>query len=176
MSRAHKYLLVYASILVLFTVIAVFLLLNINYFNNLYSFKQTNLNISSLCSQNKSTMIFYYSNGCSSCSLEYAAFRNVTSRFEGEWISEDFYSPYFCAYDFNITLYNQNQSAVFAPVGAAGVFTTLADGKVPFVFFGGIYSQYYKIGGFSTNTSAEEQLLKYMCLSINNIAPVCSTT
>ncbi len=170
---ARKYVLVYAIILVVFAAISAFLLLNINSLNNLYTFKQTALNMSGLCSQNKSTMIFYYGNSCPSCSTEYTAFVNVTSRFEGFWTGGSFESPFFCAYKFNVTAYNQNQSAVFAPAGAAGIFDALAESKVPFVFLGGEHSQYYKIGGFSTLSDAEQQLLQYMCASINDIAPAC---
>jgi hypothetical protein len=158
---------------VILAVFSFLLFEEISSLNGVYSFKQTYVNVSGLCSQNKSTMIFFYGNNCPSCSLEYAAFRNATSEFIGVWNGDSFLSPYFCAYDFNITAYNQNQSSIFAPVGAANIFESLSSGRIPFLFLGGLYTQYYKIGGFQDYTTAYQQIMNYICLSIKNVAPVC---
>ncbi len=177
-----KYKYVYIAVLVGFAILSLVLLQEINSLNSFYSFKQTSplfsgvvASNSSLCAANKSTMILFYANNCQSCATEINAFANVTSRFaiSGSVINGSFYSPYFCAYTFNITSYNVNSSSVMAPAGSAEVFTSLSDGKVPFVFFGGVYAEYYKIGGFSSESTAEQQLLKYTCMSINDIAPAC---
>lgn len=169
-----KIIAVYAALLIFLVGLSAYLFFDVSYLNSLHAFKQTDINISSLCSQNKSTMIFYYDNNCQSCSTEYSAFRNVTSEFAGTWTNDSFFSPYFCAYDFNVTAYNKNATSVFAPYGAVDVYNSLSGGNVPFVFLGGEYTQYYKIGGFSTYADAKQQLLSYMCKSINNIAPVCA--
>ena len=175
MYKGHlrRYAYIYALIIVILVVFSFLLFEDITSLNSTYSFKRTYVNTSGLCSQNKSVMVFFYGNNCPTCSLEYTAFRNATSAFAGSWGGDSFFSPYFCAYDFNITAYNQNQSSVFAPTGVANVFESLSDGRIPFLFLGGIYAQYYKIGGFQDDTTAYQQIMNYICLSINDVAPVC---
>ncbi len=177
-----KYKYVYIAVLVGFTILSFVLLYEIDSLNSFYSFKQTSpiasgvtVSNSSLCTANKSTMIFFYADNCQSCATELSAFTNVTSKFaiSGSAANGTFYSSYFCAYAFNITAYNTNASDVMAPPGSESVFASLAQGKVPFVFIGGAYAQYYKIGGFDSEPTAEQQLLQYACMSINDVAPAC---
>lgn len=168
-----KFVWVYVTIIIIFSVFSVYLIFDIQAINASYAFKQTDINMSGLCSTNVSTMIFFYGNNCPSCGLEKNAFQNVTSEF-GNWSGDLFHSIFFCAYNFNITAYNTNQTNVLAPSGTATVFESLANGRIPFLFLGGEHTQYYKIGGFTTTANADQQLLQYICASINNVAPACA--
>jgi hypothetical protein len=170
---AKRLLYVYIAVIVVFAVLSVYLLIRVYSLDNLYSFKQTFQNISGLCSPNKSANILFYGNNCASCMSELSAFTNVTSAFGGSWIGNKFYGPYFCAYKFNVSQYNIDPSSVQAPAGSIQLFSSLSD-RVPMVFIGGIYSQYYKIGGFTSIATAEQQLKTYICRSINDVAPTCA--
>lgn len=170
-----KIILIYVVIIAFFSVLSVFLFFDVNSLSSTYAVQTTNMNISGLCTQNKSVMILYYGNSCQSCSSELQAFENISDKFgSGSVENNTFLSPYFCAWDFNISAYNLNKT-VDVPSGALNLFAALSDSRIPFIFFGGTYAQYYKIGGFSSETLAEQNLLKYMCLSINNVAPACAS-
>ena len=174
--RGKRIILIYSAIIIFFGMLSVFLFLDINSLNSTYAFQTANINISGMCTQNKSVMVFYYANDCSSCATEYQAFQNVTSRFgTGSVENYTFQSPYFCAWDLNVSAYNKGQT-INAPAAAIEVFSTFSQSKVPFVLFGGVGVQYYKIGGFSTESTAVQDLLHYVCLAINNIAPACTST
>ncbi|MCL5009889.1 MAG: hypothetical protein M1433_02855 [Candidatus Parvarchaeota archaeon] len=169
---AKRSVYVYSIVIAVFLGLSIYFIFEIYSVSNLYSFKQTFQNISGLCSINKSTVILFYGNNCPSCQTELNAFINVTSSFAGSWLDGRYYGPYFCAYEFNITAYNENSSSVFAPAGSIQIFTSLSN-RIPMLFIGGLYAQYYKIGGFSSLAAAEQQILDYICMSINYVAPTC---
>ncbi len=179
-----KYKYVYIAVLVGFAILSLVLLQEINSLNAFQSWKPTSPLVSgvspsnsTLCTANKSTMILFYGNNGQSSVNELNAFVNVTSRFAitGSAVNGTFYSPYFCAYTFNLTAYKINSSDISAPITSIDVFTSLdPSGNYPFVFIGGLYAEYYKIGGFpGGQPEAEQQLLQYICMSINDVAPAC---
>lgn len=173
LKTAKKLLYIYVVIIVAFAGFSAYLLIRVYTLDNLYAFQPTLQDISGLCSQNESTMILFYGNNCASCQTELDAFTNVTSSFGGSWIGGQFYGPYFCAYEFNITQYNLDPSSVVAPAGSIQLFSSLSN-RIPTVFLGGMHLQYYKIGGFISLTQAKQQLKTYICKSINDIAPSCA--
>ena len=171
----RKLVITYSLIFAVLIGISIFLALQIDSLSAFYAVHSTYINESGACSpSNKSTMMLFYGSfsSCPSCSAEYEAFMNETAFF-GIWQNDTpgprFYGP-FCAYAVNMTLYDQNQSAVFAPIDAISIFQQFSQNDVPFIVFGGEYS---KIGGFSNQTVAEEQIFKYICLAINNSAVQC---
>ena len=112
--------------------------------------------------------MIYYSDSCRTCASTLGSFENATSLF-GLWENNTFYSGYFCAWTFNISAYNGN-SSTDTPYAAVSVFNQIGKDMVPMVVFNG---RYYKIGGFADNRTAYDEILKYVCLSINNSAPQC---
>lgn len=172
---ARSSLYVIIIVIIVFAVFSAYLLYRIHSLDSFYSFKTTYQNISGLCTTNESTMILFYGSNCPSCQLEDSAFTNVTASFNGSWLSQDqFRGLYFCAYKVNLTQYNADPSSLQAPAASVQIFAALST-RVPTVFIGGLYTQYYKIGGFTSASSAESQLLHYMCASINYVAPACAS-
>lgn len=167
-----KLLIVYSVAFAALIGVILFLVLQINSVNALYAIHSANINESGLCYPNNKTTVMLFYGSCPSCKAEYDAFMNAT-QFFGIWQNSTpgprFYGP-FCAYSVNLTLYNENQSAVFVPLKALDIFNQYSQNNIPFVVFGG---KYYKIGGFSNETSAEETIFKYVCLSINNSYQTC---
>ncbi len=175
MNFGRKIVIAYSAIFAVLIGVVIFLVFQINSINALYAVHSTYINESGLCSPaNKTTMLLFYasSSSCPSCSVEYKAFINDTTLL-GIWSNDTqgsiFVGP-FCAYAVNLTLYNENQSAVFAPLSSISIFEEFSQDNVPFIVFGGKYS---KIGGFSNQKVADEQILNYICLSINNSLPQC---
>lgn len=170
MLRKPKFLIyVYSGLLVIILAVIVITLIQINNLDSLYAFHTANLNMSGFCGSGLPTIMLFYGNSCSSCGTELSSFVNTTSLF-GIWQGQRFYSSYFCAYSFNVSAYDSNQSSVFAPAQSPSVFNTLSDGKIPLLVFNG---EYYKIGGFNTASSADSSILEYICKVINSSAPEC---
>ena len=170
MSAKPKYILyVYAGLLAAIVVVIIVTLLQISSLDNLYSFHQTYINMSGFCSAGEPTLLMFYGNSCKTCGLELSSFINTTSLF-GIWQNQRFYSSYFCAYAINITQYDINQSSVFAPPESASVFQQVSDNRIPLLVFNG---EYYKIGGFTSASTANSDILEYTCKVINQSAPQC---
>ncbi len=157
-------------IVIIFSLVIIFYLYSqIQILNKLYQINKADINMSGWCINGTPTEVLYYGNNCPSCDQVYSAFMNTTSLF-GLWQGNRFYSGYFCAYSINLTAYNLNQSSIFAPPGAINLFETLSDQRIPLLVFNG---EYYKIGGFSNATEADTEILKYICLTLNNRASQC---
>ena len=167
LTRFRYYL--YATIIAVLLIIAIFFYYQTYSLNSLYSFHETNLNMSGLCSQNTPSLVIYYADNCRTCTDTIDSFQNVTSLF-GLWGNNTFYSGYFCAWKFNISAYNSNTTNDL-PDAAISIFNQIGMDRVPMIVFNG---KYYKIGGFSNNQTAYNNILKYICLSINESMPQCS--
>ena len=169
-NKAKKYVYPYVILIAVLVGLSVFLFFQVEFYNGLYSVHTANINVSDLCTANKTSMLFFYSDNCQSCKTEYSAFRNTTSLF-GLWSGDRFYSQYFCAYSVNMSQYAVNSSDVFAPPESISIFDAYSGSRVPFIVFGG---RYYKIGGFQSSADADSEILKYVCLSINSTTGQCS--
>ncbi len=170
MRRSNLYADIFIAIIVVSLVIAIYSYYEVQNLNSLYSVHTTYINTSGTCSGNLPTTMLFYSSSCQTCNLELSAFENVTSLF-GIWSGGRFYSQYFCAYAINLTQYDQNASAVFAPPNSISIFNELSNGNVPLLTFG---NKYYKIGGYYNYSKDYAEIFRYICLSINNSAPQCS--
>ncbi len=169
-SGKRKIFYAYTGLILFLVLVTVFLVTRINYFDSLYAFHTTYMNVSSLCSSGKPSMVLFYGPNTTSVNTELGAFVNTTSLF-GVWSSNQFYSGYFCAWKVNISAFNQNASSLAAPANVIPLFNQLSQNRVPLVVFNG---EYYKIGGFTNSTQANYDMLKYICLSINDSAPQCA--
>ncbi len=173
MRKVKGYIYIYLALLVILIGLIAFLLWRIDYYNGLYAVHTSNINESGLCTlgTQEPTMLFFYGNDCKTCTATETGFINATARF-GTWTGGSFVAtaPYFCAYLFNITQYNQDPSGISAPLQSIGIFNNYSQGFVPLIVFGG---KYYKIGGFANATLAYQEIFKYICLSINNVSSVC---
>ncbi len=169
MQTKSKYY-VYSLIILALVVISIFFYYQTYSFDALYAFHSTDLNVSGLCSSGEPSLIIYYANNCRTCTSTLDSFENVTSLF-GLWSNNTFYGGYFCAWDFNISAYNQNSTSYNVPDAAISLFNQIPGDRVPLIIFNG---KYYKVGGFTNNQTAYQDILKYVCLSINESAPQCS--
>jgi hypothetical protein len=134
-----------------------------------YAFHSIDLNMSGLCSPSKPAFVIYYANNCKTCTSTLSSFKEVTSLF-GLWGNNTFYSGYFCAWDFNISGYNNNVSSDI-PYSAISLYNSIGKNMVPMIIFNG---EYYKIGGFQNNQTAYSEILNYICVSTNNSEPQCT--
>ncbi len=159
----------YAAFAVFIVVVTVFLVDRVDYFDSLYAFHSADINVSYLCNGGEPSVVLFYGPNTTSTYTEIGSFVNTTSLF-GLWTGDRFYSGYFCAWKFNVSAYNQNASSVDAPLSAMNLFDQLSQGRVPLIVFNG---EYYKIGGFTNATAADNEILRYICLSINSSAPQC---
>lgn len=169
MYKAKLYSYIFAAIIVVILIIIIYLYSQIQYLSSIYRINSANINLSGWCTNNTPSEIVYYGSNCQACEQVYSAFINETSLF-GLWQGDRFYSGYFCAYAINLTAYNLNQTNIFAPPQAISLFQELSGNRVPLLVFDG---KYYKVGGFSNSSVAEADILKYICLTINNSAPQC---
>ena len=160
---------IYSVIILVILMLSIFSYYNTYSLNNLYSFHETNLNMSGLCSPNIPSFVIYYADNCKTCTVTIDSFQNVTSLF-GLWGNGTFYSGYFCAWKFNISAYNRNITSNL-PDSAITLFDQIGADRVPLIVFNG---RYYKVGGFSNNQTAYNNILKYICLSINESLPQCT--
>ena len=168
MLTKSKYYVYYAIIIVL-VMLSIFLYYQNYYLSNLYSFHKTDLNMSGLCSPKMPSFVIYYADNCRTCASAVNSFQNVTSLF-GLWSNNTFYSGYFCAWKFNISAYNNNLTNNI-PDSAISLFNQIGINRVPLIVFNG---EYYKVGGFTNNETAYNQILNYICLSVNESLPQCS--
>ena len=159
----------YSAMIFALLMLAIFFYYQTYSLDSLYAFHKTNLNMSGLCSQNMPSFVVYYANNCRTCTSTLDSFENVTSLF-GLWGNGTFYSGYFCAWEFNISAYNLNLTSNL-PDSAVSIFNQIGEDRVPLMVFNG---EYYKIGGFPNNQTAYNDILKYICLSINESVPQCS--
>ena len=173
-NKARKYLYVYIVIIAIVAGLSAYLMYQINGYGSLYALHYTGINASGLCTANKSTAILFYGNNCQSCLNVYSAFINTTSLFSGLWQGQTYYGQYLCAYAFNVTAYNANQSSVSAPVQSVNIFNSLSKDRIPMLFFSGPGGELYKIGGFENATASDNSILKYLCVALNDSAPQCS--
>lgn len=160
---------IYSVIIFVLIMLAIFFYYQTYSLNSLYSVHQTDLNMSGLCSPNLPSFVIYYADNCRTCTSTVNSFQNVTSLF-GLWGNNTFYSGYFCAWEFNISAYNSNITNNL-PDSAVSIFNEIGADRVPLIVFNG---KYYKIGGFANNETAYNDILKYICLSVNESLPQCS--
>ncbi|MCL4362796.1 MAG: hypothetical protein OH338_02085 [Candidatus Parvarchaeota archaeon] len=160
---------IYSVVIFVLLMLAIFFYYQTYSLNSLYSFHKTDLNMSGLCSPNLPSFVIYYADNCKTCTSTVDSFQNVTSLF-GLWGNKTFYSGYFCAWEFNISAYNNNVTANL-PDSAVSIFNQIGVNRVPLIVFNG---KYYKVGGFANNQTAYNDILKYICLSVNESLPQCS--
>ncbi|MCL4373044.1 hypothetical protein M1384_03205 [Candidatus Parvarchaeota archaeon] len=167
LTKTRYYL--YLAIILVLVMLSIFFFYQNYSLNRLYSFHKADLNMSGLCSPNMPSFVIYYADNCRTCASTVNSFQNVTSLF-GLWSNNTFYSGYFCAWKFNISAYNNNITNNI-PDSAVLLFNQIAVNKVPLIVFNG---KYYKVGGFTDNETAYNEILNYICLSVNESLPQCS--
>ncbi len=169
MYQYKAYFYIFVAVLTIAIVVTIYLYVQVLSLSETYNVHASDFNMSGWCQPGKPTEVIYYGSDCPACISVYDSFINITSLF-GIWQGDRFYSGYFCAYAINLTAYNENLSNIFAPPEAIPLFQSVSDGRIPLLVFNG---EFYKIGGYTTNSTADASILKYICATINSSAPEC---